>query len=139
MHELLEREDPYSYYRGQSQSFANITPRERVVKALLFGVPLASIVGLLYKWYLEAEAKKTEEPVEGAPMERQILTNWSGTQQVAKMHHPLLENLCLGQIRIILLLLLCGYCRQLQGGAERTSCLTSDSLTGFVSGAPHCR
>lgn len=82
MHELLEREDPYSYYRGQSQSFANITPRERVVKLLWYGGPLASIAALAYKWYLEEQEKDNTAHVKGQPMERQTLTNWSGTQQV---------------------------------------------------------
>lgn len=82
MHELLDREDPYSYYRGQSEKMRNLTPRERVMKVLWIGVPLASIAALAYKWWREEQEKEAAEHVKGQPRERQTLINWSGTQQV---------------------------------------------------------
>jgi len=82
MHELLDREDPYSYYRGQSENMRNLTPKERVMKVLWIGVPLASIAALAYKWYREEQERETAEHVKGQPRERQTLINWSGTHQV---------------------------------------------------------
>mmetsp|Transcript_57500 Transcript_57500/g.140995 ORF Transcript_57500/g.140995 Transcript_57500/m.140995 type:complete len:603 (+) Transcript_57500:42-1850(+) len=90
MHEMIDREDPYSYYRGQSETFRNLTQRERVVKVAWIGIPLAGFLGLGVKWYLEEEEKKAREPVEGEALERQTLVNWSGTHKVTTkvLHQP---------------------------------------------------
>jgi len=90
MHELLDREDPYSYYRGQSEAFANITNQEKAKKTTLIGVPLIGIAALAYKWYLEAQEAEGKEPEEGEALKRHTLTNWSGTQHVTTktLHQP---------------------------------------------------
>ena len=87
MHELIEKEDPYSWYRGQSDKVANLTPRERVIKATWIGIPLATFIGFGIKWYLEEKEKSARTPEEGEALERHTIVNWSGTQK-ARLGHP---------------------------------------------------
>jgi hypothetical protein len=93
MHELVEKEDPYSWYRGQSAKFVNLTPKERVIKALLMGVPVAAFLGLGIKWYLEEKEKSERIPELGESLERHTIVNWSGTHKARTDPHTLSTSL----------------------------------------------
>ncbi len=86
MHELIEKEDPYSWYRGQSDKFANLTQKERIIKATWIGIPVAAFIGLGIKWYFEEKAKSERIPEDGEPLERHTIVNWSGTHKVCLAH-----------------------------------------------------
>ena len=55
--QLTEKEDPYSYYRGKAESFANMNPKERVGRLLWVGTPAAAFFGTLLYYYLEDQKK----------------------------------------------------------------------------------
>lgn len=41
MHTLLEKEDPYSYYRGQSLKYENLNDQEKTARTVWYAVPIA--------------------------------------------------------------------------------------------------
>ena len=83
MWQLTEKEDPYSYYRGKAESFANMTPKERVGRLLWVGTPVGAFLGTLLYYYLEDQKKwKAQEAEKLAEGDEHTVTNWSGTHEV---------------------------------------------------------
>jgi len=83
MWQLSEKEDPYSYYRGKAESFANMTNGERTGRFFWIGTPLGAFVGTMVYYYLEDQKKwKAQEVARLEEGDEQTITNWSGTHEV---------------------------------------------------------
>jgi len=83
MHTLLEKEDPYSYYRGQSLKYENLNDQEKTARTVWYAVPIATIVGLGAYWWNEEEKRKTKRKVEIlGEGEEHTIVNWSATHAV---------------------------------------------------------
>ena len=81
--QLTEKEDPYSYYRGKSESFFFMTNKERVGRLLWVGTPVGALFGTLLYYYLEDQKKfKAQEASRLAEGDEHTITNWSGTHEV---------------------------------------------------------
>ena len=83
MWQLTDKEDPYSYYRGKAETFANMTGKERVGRLLWVGTPVCAFFGTLLYYYLEDQKKwKAQELAKLEEGDEHTITNWSGTHQV---------------------------------------------------------
>eukprot|EP00960_Hanusia_phi_P057981 763732-Hanusia_phi.AAC.1 len=82
-HEVLEKEDPYSYYRGKSEEFQNLNSNERAMRSVYVGVPTAAFLGFCY--YIYDQEQKQKQLNRAKLLEEgdeQIVTNWSATHEV---------------------------------------------------------
>jgi len=82
-HEVLEKEDPYSYYRGKSEEFQNLNSNERAMRSVYVGVPTAAFLGFCF--YIYDQEQKQKQLNRAKLLEEgdeQVVTNWSATHSV---------------------------------------------------------